>query len=156
MKLNVSKLTLVAAASLAMFITSCGDKKGSGSAADTPDSVTDELLVKMDELADAIGGVTDKASAEEAATKIDKIGDEFLDIAKRLEALDEPSEDEKKALDEKMSKAMDAKQEKMVTAMKSLMNNPEVAPIIFKAMEDFGKKVDRAEETFKKFGKKKK
>ena len=49
MKTTVTKLSIVAATALALFITSCGDKKSSGSSAsDTPDSVTDELLVKMD------------------------------------------------------------------------------------------------------------
>lgn len=153
MKTTVSKLAIVAASALALFITSCGDKKGEA-AADTPDSVTDELLTTMDDLSATIATAKDKESAEAAATKIGEIGDEFLAIAKRLDALDEPSEEVKKELDEKMDKAMEEKQGKMMEAMKAISSNPEAMTIVGKAMEAFGEKMNSAEDIFKKFGKK--
>ncbi|BDS06345.1 hypothetical protein NT6N_13850 [Oceaniferula spumae] len=147
MKTTLCKLSVLSSIVLAMFFTSCGKK-------DTPDSVTDELLTKFDELITTLESVKDKDSAEAAAKKIDTIGNDFQDIAKRLDALPEPSEEEKKALDEKMDKAMDAKQEKMGSAMKGVMSDPEAAKIIMEAMKGFGEKMQEAEKTFKKFGKK--
>lgn len=147
MKSTLSKLTVMSSVAIAMLFTSCGKK-------DTPESVTDELLGEFDNLVTALESVKDKESAEKAAKEIDTIGDDFLAIAKRLDALPEPSEDEKKALDEKMDKAMDAKQKKMGEAMKGAMSNPETAKIIMEAMKGFGEKMESAEKTFKKFGKK--
>ncbi len=155
MKTTVSKLSVVAATALALFITSCGDKKSSKSSApDTPDSLTDELLVKMDELAEAIATAKDKESAENAAETIGTIGDDFAAIVERLDALDEPSDEVKKQIDKKMDDAMEGKQEKMMTAMQSISSNQEVMVIISKAIQGFGEKMKDAEATFKKFGKK--
>lgn len=132
---------------IAMLFASCGKK-------DTPDSVTDELLNEFDNLITALESVEDKESAEKAAKKIDTIGDDFLAIAKRLDALPEPSDEEKEKLDKKMDDAMESKQKKLGEAMKGLMSDPEAAKIIMEAMKGFGKKMDSAEKTFKKFGKK--
>ena len=83
---------------LSLFVVSCGEK-------DTADSLSDELVSKMGELATAVESAKDKASAEKAATEIDIIGDEFVAIAKRLDALGEPSEEDKKLVEEKMKKS---------------------------------------------------
>ncbi len=131
---------------LSLFVVSCGKK-------DTADSLSDELVSKMDELVAAIETAKDKDSAEKAATEIDKIGDEFVAIAKRLDALGEPSEEDKKLVEEKMEKSQDGNSDKMSAAMKSIMTNPEVGMIIGKAMEGFGKKMEEAEKTFEKYGK---
>ena len=153
MKTTVTQLSVVAAMALALFITSCGDKKGSAaSAPDTPDSVTDELLVKMDELAEAIATAKDKESAEKAAETIGTISDDFAAIVKRLDALDEPSEEVKKQLDEKMDKAMGKKQEKVKTAMQSISSNQEAMMIVSNAMQALGEKMKDAEAILKKFG----
>lgn len=147
MKTTLSKLAVMSSLAIAMLFTSCGKK-------DTPDSVTDELLGEFDNLITALESVKDKESAEKAAKKIDTIGDDFLAIAKRLEALPEPSDAEKEKLDKKMDDAMESKQKKLGEAMKGLMSDPEAAKIIMEAMKGFGKKMDSAEKTFKKFGKK--
>jgi len=147
MKSTLNKIAVMSSIAVAMLFTSCGKK-------DTAESVTDEMLSKFDELVTSLEGVKDKASAEKSAKEIDAIGEDFLELAKRLEALPEPSEEEKKALDDKMDKAMDAKQKKMGEAMKGFMSDPEAAKIVMEAMTGFGEKMEEAEKTFKKFGKK--
>jgi len=132
---------------LAMLFTSCGKK-------DTADSVTDELIGKFDELIVALESAKDKDSAEKAAKKIDAIGEDLDGIVKRLDALEEPSEEEKKKIDEKMDKAMESNGDKMGEAMKNLSSDPEAMKIIGEAMKKFGEKMQSAEKTFKKFGKK--
>ena len=146
MKSTLSKFAVLSTMAAAMFFTSCGKK-------DTVDSLTDEIITKFDELAETVATAKDKESAEAAAKKIDAIGDDILAIAKRLEALPEPSEDEKKKIDEKMDAAVDDMQKKMADSMKGAMADPEVGKIIMEAMNGFGKKMDEAEDTFKKFGK---
>ncbi|MBT8036395.1 MAG: hypothetical protein KJO21_02515 [Verrucomicrobiae bacterium] len=155
MKTIVTKLSVVAATAIALMITSCGDNNSASSAPDTPDtpdSLTDELLVKMDQLVEAIASAKDKESAEKAAETIDAIGDDFSAIAQRLGALDEPSEDVKKQLDEKMNKAMEANQDKMMAAMQAISSNQDGMAIIGQAMQAFGDKMKDSEAIFKKFG----
>jgi len=129
-----------------LFVVSCGKK-------DTAASLSDEMATQMGELASAVESAKDKESAEKAATRIDEIGDEFVAIAGRFDALGDPSEDDKKLVEEKMDKAEKENEEKMKSAMKNIMSNPEVGAILGKAMEGFGKKMEGVEDTFKKYGK---
>ena len=146
MKPTLTRISIMTSVVLSLFVVSCGKK-------DTADSLSDELVSKMGELATAIETAKDKESAEKAATEIDNIGDEFVAIAKRLDALGEPSEEDKKLVEEKMEKSQGGDGNKMSAAMKSVMTNQEVGAIIGKAMQGFGKKMEEAEKTFEKYGK---
>lgn len=146
MKNTLGKISLIAATAFACCLTSCGKK-------DTADTLSDEMVTQMGELADAVSSAKDKDSAEAAAKKIDEIGDEFVAIAKRLEALGDPSDEDKKLVEEKMDKAEKEMRGKMADGMKDMMKNPEAAKIIGEAMEKFGKKMDDAEKIFEKYGK---
>ena len=131
---------------LSLFVMSCGKK-------DTAASLSDEMVAQMGELITAIESAKDKESAEKAAVKIGEVGDEFVAIAGRLDALGDPSEEDKKLVKEKMDKAEAENKDKMMNAMKSIMSNPEVGTILGKAMEEFGKKMESVESTFDKYGK---
>lgn len=146
MKSTLTRLTIMTSVVLSLFVVSCGKK-------DTADSLSDELVANMGELVAAIDTAKDRESAEKAATKIGEIGDEFTAIAKRMDALGDPSEEDKKLVGSKRDKAEDEMKEKMMATMETVMANPEVAPIIGKAMEDFGNKMDEADKTFNKYGK---
>jgi len=164
MKPILSRIAVVSTLSVAFFISSCGKKKDTAGASkqdaaetvkkDTADSLTDEVLVQFDALIVALGSAKDIESAGKSAKAIDAIGDKMVVIAKRLEALDEPSEELKKAIDAKMEKAMDAKKASLNEAMKGAMANPEVMKVLGESMKGFGQKMKAADETFKKYGKK--
>lgn len=131
---------------LSLCVMSCGKK-------DTAASLSDEMVAQMEELVSVIESAKDKESAEKAATRIGEIGDEMVAIAGRLDALGDPSEEDQKLVKDKMDAAEKANQDKMMAIMKNVMSNQEVAAILGKAMEEFGKKMEGAEDTFKKYGK---
>lgn len=138
-----------------LFVVSCGKKDTAASASDkdTAASVSDEMAAQMGELITTLESAKDKGSAEKAAEKIGKIGDEFVAMAGRLDALGDPSEEDKKLVKEKMDKAEEENEKRMMAAMTGIMTNQEVGPIIMKAMEGFSEKMEGVEDTFKKYGK---
>jgi len=144
MKTSFYKLSLMSFTAITMLFTSCGKK-------DTVDSLCDEIISNMSEFADAMGSVKDKESAEAAAEKISTIGDELVAISKRLEVLEVPSDEEKKALAEKIDKAKNEVKEKINSANVD-PGDKDVMAIMGKAMADFGKKMDSVKETFEKYG----
>ena len=146
MKSTLSLIAVTTSMVLSLFVMSCGKK-------DTAASLSDEMLTQMEELITAIESAKDKESAEKSATRIDEIGDELVAIAGRLDALGEPSEEDKKLVKEKMDKAEQDNKERMMAAMKKIMGNQEVGAILGTAMEAFNKKMDGVEDTFKKYGK---
>ncbi|MGB0991993.1 MAG: hypothetical protein ACPG32_05940 [Akkermansiaceae bacterium] len=162
MKKTISLFSAAAALVLPICLTSCGEKKtdsdGDSSAAvvkkDTADSLTDEVLVQMSAMADALMGAKDKAGAETAAKKMDSVADELLAISKRMDKIEAPSEEERAKLEAKMEKGMDALEVKMKGFFQSLGTNEEVANVLGPAMQKMEQKLKPAEETFKKFGKK--
>ncbi|MFK7911715.1 MAG: hypothetical protein AB8F34_14095 [Akkermansiaceae bacterium] len=154
--------SIVTAISAPLLFTSCGDKKDGGGddsaqteKKDTPDSLTDELIVQMNALADAMVSAKDKASAEEAAKKVEGIGDAVESIATRLDKLETPSEEDKKKLDEKMDKAQEAMGEKMGAVMGAMMSNEEIGEVLGPAMQKFGERMKKHDPIFERFGKKK-
>jgi len=165
MKLTKSILLCAAFASTSFFV-SCDDKKDSetsgsdGAAAvaekkDTPDTLTDEMIVQFHALGDALVSAKDKASAEASVKQIEGVGDAMAAIATRMDKLETPSDEEKLALDAKMDKVQEGMEAKMGEAMKSLMANEEVAKIIGPAMQKFGERMSEHDKVFERFGKKK-
>jgi len=141
--------TLTIGLTLPFGLISCGgdDKKDSGGSTATPekkadsyDSLSDEMLSVMNSLADALGSVKDKATAEAAAKKIDGLVPQVNDIAARLKKLGKPSKEQAQKINAKMD-AADAKfEEKMKVGMGAAMSDPEVGKVIMTAMNDFGEK----------------
>lgn len=123
---------------------------------DTPESLTDELLVAFEKLPVAVSKVTDKATAEIAAREIEKIGDEIDSIAKRLDPLPEPSDEVKLRIDEKMKKGSEGLSAKLAASIKKLSDNPEALNIVGAAFQKFGIRMNKHDKTFEKFGKDKK
>ena len=164
MKLTPSLLLGAALLSTSLLI-SCGEKKDSASGdsdsansansekVETPGTLTDEMIVEMGSLADALMSAKDKASAEASVTKIDSIGDNLADIAARLDKLETPSDEEKLALDAKMDKVTEAIKAKMKSGMPALMENAEVSQLLTPAMKRFGERMEANDKVFERFGK---
>lgn len=109
----------------------------------------------MNALADALATAKDKASAEEAVKKIDGIGDAVDSIATRLDKLETPSEEGKKALNQKTDKAQEAMEKKMGGLIGAMMSNEEIGTVLGPAMEKFGERMEKHNPIFERFGKKK-
>jgi hypothetical protein len=150
--------------SSAVFV-SCDQKKDKETGAnadaaaavapDNADTLTDELIAQMNKFADTMISATDKAAAETAAPKIEEIGDELEALAKRLDKLEAPSEEEKVGLETKMDKAKEAMEAKMKDAMPKVFGNQEVAGALGPAMQKFSERMEKCDPIFERFGMKK-
>lgn len=168
--MNTLKLFSIATfTSVCIFFTSCGEKKDAETGASTEaqeaeagtatqqakdnlDSLTDELIVQLNEYAGAVLSVSDKATAEAAVAKLTTIGDEIEAIAARLEKIELPDEATNIAMDEKMTKAGKEIQQKMQAASQ-IMSDNEIASIMIPALQKFGMRMAEQEKTFRRFGK---
>ena len=115
---------------------------------DTADSLSDEMVVQMNALSEALATAKDKETAEAAVVKINKISDNMTAISQRLAKVGKPTEKEQAALVEKMTGV----QTKMQEAMVGVMQSPEAAAIIMPAMMEFGKKMAENEAAQNKVG----
>jgi hypothetical protein len=82
-----------------------------GWAADTFESVTEEMIKGMNDAADLLTGIKDKQSADAAKPKLKTLGKKLADLKKRAEKLGKPTkevEDKLKAkYEEKIKQAAD-------------------------------------------------
>jgi ribosomal 50S subunit-associated protein YjgA (DUF615 family) len=170
--MNTLKLLSIATfASTSMFFTSCGEKKDAETEAnneaqeaeastaaqqaeDTLGSLTDELIIQLNQYADTVLSVKDTATANDAIGNLDKIGDAIGAIAARLNKIDMPDEATNIAVDEKMKSASNAIKQKMQAAGQ-IMSNQEVAGILIPALQNFGMRMAEHEKVFMRFGKQK-
>lgn len=163
--MNTLKLFSIATfASTSIFFTSCGEKKdaeaGAGTEApstevqksqDTLDSLTDELIVQLNQYAETVLSVKDTTTANAAIANLDVIGDAIGAIAARLDKIETPDEAANIAVDEKMKNASNAIKQKMQAAGQ-IMSNQEVAGILIPALQNFGMRMAEHEKVFKRFG----
>ena len=118
---------------LSLILAGCGDNH---------QKVSEDLMGAMDKVADILGEVKDKASADAAAKKIEAMEDEFSGIAKRMKELGEPAKELADELEKKYAPKMKAAQEKMGKAIQGLMSNPEAAKAIGDAMMRIGEHME--------------
>lgn len=121
---------------------------------DTLGSLTDELIIQLNQYADTVLSVKDTATANDAIGNLDKIGDAIGAIAARLNKIDMPDEATNIAVDEKMKSASNAIKQKMQAAGQ-IMSNQEVAGILIPALQNFGMRMAEHEKVFMRFGKQK-
>jgi len=162
-KTRLFSIVTLAAASL--FFTSCGEKKDTEDKAsteakastevqksqDTLDSLTDELIVQLNQYAETVLSVKDTTTANAAIANLDVIGDAIGAIAARLDKIETPDEAANIAVDEKMKNASNAIKQKMQAAGQ-IMSNQEVAGILIPALQNFGMRMAEHEKVFKRFG----
>ncbi|MHC4493992.1 MAG: hypothetical protein ACYTDU_20545 [Planctomycetota bacterium] len=81
--------TTVTAAVLGLVLGACGDSH---------ESVVDEQFDLMEEMLDILDGVTDEASAKEAAKDVEALGEKLADLQKRMEKMPEPTPEQQKKM----------------------------------------------------------
>jgi hypothetical protein len=118
---------------------------------DTLDSLTDELVIQLNQYADIVLAVKDTATAREAVTNLNTVADTIEAIAARLDKIETPDEATNIAVDEKMKTASMAIKQKMQAAGE-IMSNEEVAGILIPALQNFGKRMAEQEKVFMRFG----
>ena len=161
---NLRLLSVITLASSSLFFSAC-EKKAADStegaqaeqaeqaeqAVDTLDSLTDELIVQLNQYADIVLAVKDAATAQEAVTNLNTVADAIAAIAARLDKIEMPDEAANIAVDEKMKTASMAIKQKMQAAGE-IMSNEEVAGILIPALQNFGKRMAEQEKVFMRFG----
>lgn len=141
----LSRFFVAATLVAVMALTSC-DKK------DTADSLADEFIEQMNRIPKAMSSITDKATAEEAATTIGDAGDELVSIAERLKDLPEPSDEEKEKLSKKIEDGIKLGG-MMGNVDVNVMRDQEIQKIIESAMTGLEAKMKKIEKEFVKLGK---
>jgi ribosomal 50S subunit-associated protein YjgA (DUF615 family) len=155
---NLRLLSVITLASSSLFFSACEKKAAESTegaqaeqAVDTLDSLTDELIVQLNQYADIVLTVKDTATAEEAVTNLNTVADAITAIAARLDKIELPDEAANIAVDEKMKTASMAIKQKMQT-VGEIMSNQEVAAILIPALQNFGKRMAEQEKVFMRFG----
>ena len=120
------KLTIVAAAFL---IASCGGGINSYESAMNAQADLMEQMVKV------LEGVNDEKSAEKAAEKIEAIGTQMAEIAKKVQELPQPSRDEMQKISKKQMEMSKDFQAKATGQMMKLAQYPALSQAWMKAME---------------------
>jgi len=116
---------------LASALVSCGK--------DSHESLAKEGFDLTDEMVKTLEGVTDRASAEAAKPKLEKLVAKHKDLQKRMEALPKADAAAQKALEEKYQARAEELTNKMESVGKSLMMNAEVREVLGDTMEDMNK-----------------
>lgn len=155
---NLRLLSVITLASSSLFFSACEKKAAESTegveveqAVDTLDSLTDELVVQLNQYADIVLAVKDTATAQEAVTNLNTVADAIAAIAARLDKIEMPDEAANIAVDEKMKTASMAIKQKMQAAGE-IMSNEEVAGILIPALQNFGKRMAEQEKVFMRFG----
>ena len=161
---NLRLLSVITLASSSLIFSACEKKAAEATegaqaeqaeqaeqAVDTLDSLTDELIVQLNQYADIVLTVKDTSTAEEAVTNLNTVADAITAIAARLDKIELPDEAANIAVDEKMKTASMAIKQKMQT-VGEIMSNQEVAAILIPALQNFGKRMAEQEKVFMRFG----
>jgi len=157
--MNTLKLVSIATfASTSIFFTSCGEKKDAESGAsaeaqeaeapeqDHFDSLTDELILQINNLGDAFDSARDKASGEAFVKKLALIGDEIEAISARMEKLETPSDEDIARIQEKMQNSTKKFNDQFGSFFVRFMQNDELGENVGSAMTEFQKRMDKLPE----------
>lgn len=122
---------------------------------DTVYSLTDELIVQLNNLGDSFESAKDKASGEGFVKKIAIIGDEIESIAARMAKLDTPGDEERAHLEEKMKNSTKGFRKKFGTFFMTFVQNDELGNNVGSAMTEFQARMDKLPPFFDRGGQKK-
>ena len=120
-------LKLLAIVLTAFLIVSCADSK---------DKVADDAVSNLEELADVIVTIKDKASAEAAKPKIESIAKEFEAIEERIKklGLDTKKFKEDYKNDEALKARVKAIEDKFKKAFMTILTNKEIQEVLNETM----------------------
>jgi hypothetical protein len=123
--------------------------------ADSHEAIADDAMAQMERMANAVASITDKATAEKAATELKSVGEELKKVAARAKAVGTPAADVKTKIEEKMKTKQEAIEKKMAAAQESLGKaGPEAMAVLMKSMTELAPVFQEIGEAFEEGGKK--
>ncbi len=122
---------------------------------DTYDSLTDELIVAINNIGDAFDSAKDKASGEAFVKTMDTIGDELESISARMAKLEDPSDAEAARIQEKVEKSTQKFSDQFKSFFVRFMQNDELGENVGTAMTEFQARMDKLPDFLSPDGKQK-
>jgi len=109
----MKRLSIITNLALSLFLSACdkndnADSNGNSSGSSQNDGarqeeIANKIMDSMGEFAKAVSAVSDTKTAKSAATTINEIGDQFLNMAKELEALEVATQEMRESIHQKMA-----------------------------------------------------
>jgi hypothetical protein len=99
--------------------------------------VARDVLATMKEMFEVLGTVNDKASADAAKAKLDKLGNKLADLQQRSNALGPITKEEMERIQKKLEPEMNEMRDKMMQVLPRLAQNPEASKLMQEAMGKF-------------------
>lgn len=127
-------LALLTLAFLPFSLAACGGN--------THEALADQTITHFKTIVSTLDGVKDKASWDAAKPALDKVMTALEGIGKKMKDMDEPDEETKKKLNEKMGKEMSSVMSKLMASGQKFAKMPDVAQDFGKFMQDMGKRMD--------------
>ena len=135
---NILRLITIAIfVSSSMFYACAGEKK------DTYDSLSDELIVQINNLGNAFDSAQDKASGEAFVKKLAVIGDEIEALSARMGKLETPGDEEIARIQEKMKNSTKKFDDQFGNFFVRFMQNDELGENVSAAMTKFQARMDK-------------
>jgi len=136
-------LTLVVIASLAMLVVGCGDddsgKGSSSSATETKDQkqwkVAKSALDANQQFADALKTIKDGETAKAAAPKVQAAIDNLKAVSKKMDTMEEPSEELKEKMKKEFFPVMEKAQTDIAKEMERIGEIPEAMTVLKPILE---------------------
>ena len=124
----IKKLAITTLILSLMPLAGCGSS-------DPHEKAMEEVIDSMEEMAEILATVTDKASAEVAKPKLEAINKRMEATKKHMDEIGKPDEAKEKAINEKYEERMKELAGKMQKEMMRVITNPEFGKIISEAMQ---------------------
>lgn len=119
-------LTCVAA--MLLLVAGCGD---------SPESVMDDTLATMNDMAAVLETVKDEATAKSAASKLEGLVEKMKSLKERADKMEKPSKEKEAELEKAYKEKMTAAGSRMMKAMMSAMQAPDAQKHLEPAMKKF-------------------
>jgi hypothetical protein len=115
----------------------CGGAEPRGPDLSTHEGIADALVEVKQDLADALDGIRDKATAEAAKPALQEIAKRENDVWAALEKLGEPGDEEKKRLDARVNATLEKLHARMEAAMERLRADPATGMVVDTMMDEY-------------------
>ena len=125
--------TLLTAAVLGLVLAACGD------ADDPHQAVLEDRFDLVDQILDCMEGITDQASAKEAARKIDALGAKMTDVQKRMKEIGVPTPEHRTRLTDHFKERQAELDKRAQDLGQRMKQYPAVVQAFAKAMQPLDK-----------------
>ena len=138
-----AKFFAIITSALAIALSGCGG-------GDTHQKVADDVFKVMERMSNAMGSITDKASAEKAVAEMKTVAGDMKSLGERAKKLGEPSGEVKTELEASMKAKTEELQKKMAgSMMKIAAAGPEAMEVLQAGMKEIGPSMEEAGKLFK-------